>query len=33
MLEMKTAYKILVKDFKGRDHLADLGIDGKKILR
>jgi hypothetical protein len=32
MGEMKSAHKILVKNLKGRDHLEDLGIDGKLIL-
>jgi hypothetical protein len=26
-------YKILVKNLKGRDHLEDLGVDWRKILK
>jgi hypothetical protein len=30
--EMANAYKILLENLKGRDHLEDLGIDGRIIL-
>jgi hypothetical protein len=29
---MGNAYKILLESLKGRDHMEDLGIDGKIIL-
>jgi hypothetical protein len=32
MVEMRNVYKILVRKPEGRDHLEDLGIDGKTIL-
>jgi hypothetical protein len=32
MGEMRNAYRIVVENQKGRDHLEDLGIDGKIIL-
>jgi hypothetical protein len=28
MREMRNAYKILLENLKGRDHLGDLGVDG-----
>jgi hypothetical protein len=33
MEEMRNAYEISVGKLKGRDHLEDLGIDGRKILK
>jgi hypothetical protein len=30
---MRSAYKILVRDLKRRNHLRDLGIDGMIILK
>jgi len=30
--DMRNAYKILVGNLKGRDHLEYLGVDGKIIL-
>jgi hypothetical protein len=30
--EMRNSYKIFVGNLKGRDHVKDLGIDGKIIL-
>jgi hypothetical protein len=33
MAQMIHAYIILVVNFKGRDHLEDLGMDGMKILK
>jgi hypothetical protein len=32
MREARNAYKIVVGNLKGRDHLEDLGIDRKIIL-
>jgi hypothetical protein len=32
MDDMRKAYKILLENLKGRDHLEDTGIDGKMIL-
>jgi hypothetical protein len=32
MGEMRNAYKILVRRPEGRDHLEDLGIDGRISL-
>jgi hypothetical protein len=32
MGELRSAYKILVENLKGRDHSEDLGIDGRIIL-
>jgi hypothetical protein len=32
MREMRSAYKILIKNLKRRDHLEDLGVDMKIIL-
>jgi hypothetical protein len=31
MVRMRTAYKILVGKSAGRDHLEDVGIDGRII--
>jgi hypothetical protein len=31
MGQMRNAYNILIGKLKGRDHLEDLGIDGKRI--
>jgi hypothetical protein len=31
--EMRNAYKILVTNLKGRDHMEDFGVDGKVILK
>jgi hypothetical protein len=28
----RNAYNILVENLKGRDHMEDLGVDGKIIL-
>jgi hypothetical protein len=33
MVEIRSAYKILVGKLKGRDLLEDLGIDGRMILK
>jgi hypothetical protein len=33
MEEMRNAYKILVESLKVRDHLEDLGLYGKIILK
>jgi hypothetical protein len=33
MGEMRNAYTILVGNLKKRDHLEDLGVDGKMILK
>jgi hypothetical protein len=30
MGEMRNAYKVLVKNLKGRDHTEDLGVDGRR---
>jgi hypothetical protein len=30
---MRDSYRILVGNLKGRDHLGDLGIDGRIILK
>jgi hypothetical protein len=30
--EMRNAYKILVTNLKGRDHLGDISINGRTIL-
>jgi hypothetical protein len=30
---MGNAYKILVGNLKGRNHLKDLGVDGRIILK
>jgi hypothetical protein len=30
---MKYAYDILVKNMKGRNHLRDLGVDGRILLK
>jgi hypothetical protein len=32
MGEMRNAYKIWLENLKGRDHLEDLGVDGRIIL-
>jgi hypothetical protein len=32
MVDFRTAYKISVREPEGRDHLEDLGIDGRIIL-
>jgi hypothetical protein len=32
MVEMRNAYKVLLGSLKGRDHLEDKGVDGRKIL-
>jgi hypothetical protein len=31
--EMRNAFKILVDNLKGRDHLEDLAVDGRIILK
>jgi hypothetical protein len=33
MGETRNAYKILFKNLKGRDHLEDLGVDRRVILK
>jgi hypothetical protein len=33
MGEMRNTYSILLENLKRRDHLEDLGIDGKIILQ
>jgi len=33
MEEIRNAYKIQSEILKGRDHLGDLGIDGRMILK
>jgi hypothetical protein len=33
MREMRNAYRILVRNLKGRKHLEDLGIGGRIILK
>jgi hypothetical protein len=30
---MRTAYKVLVRKLKGRDHLRDVNVDSKIILK
>jgi hypothetical protein len=30
---MRTAYKVLVENLKGRDHLRDVNVDSKIILK
>jgi hypothetical protein len=30
---MRTIYKILMENIKGRDHLGDIGVDWKIILK
>jgi hypothetical protein len=30
---MRNAYKVWLKSLKGRDHLEDLGVDGKVVLK
>jgi hypothetical protein len=30
---MRSAYIILVEGLKGRDHLNDLGVDGRAMLK
>jgi hypothetical protein len=30
---IRNAYRILVGNIKGRDHVGDLSTDGKKILK
>jgi hypothetical protein len=30
---MRNAYTILLKKIKGSDHLEDLGVDGRSILK
>jgi hypothetical protein len=32
MGEMRNAYEVLSENLKGRDHLENLGVDGKMIL-
>jgi hypothetical protein len=32
MRKVKNGYKISVENLKGRDHLEDLGVDGRIIL-
>jgi hypothetical protein len=32
MGEMRNAHKILVKIYQGKNHLRDLGVDGKIML-
>jgi hypothetical protein len=32
-IEEKNAYQILLESLKGRDHLEDLGVDGRIILK
>ena len=29
----RRAYRVLVGDLRGRDHLEDLGLDGRIILK
>jgi hypothetical protein len=33
MGEMKNEYKILVENLNARDHLEDIGVDGRIILK
>jgi hypothetical protein len=33
MGERRNAYNILIRKPKGRDHLEDIGIDGRIILK
>jgi hypothetical protein len=33
MREIKNAYKSLARNLKGRDHLQDLGVGGRIILK
>jgi hypothetical protein len=33
MREMRNMYRILVTSLKGRDHLQDLGIDGRIVIK
>jgi hypothetical protein len=33
MEERRNVYKILVKNLKGRDHLENLGVDGRIIFK
>jgi hypothetical protein len=33
MGKMRSAYQILIRKLKGRDHLGDLGIDVRIILK
>jgi hypothetical protein len=33
MRELRNAYKILIGNPEGRDHLGELGVDGRIILK
>jgi len=33
MREIRSTYRILVRKLRKRDHLEDLGLDGRIILR
>jgi len=33
MEDGRDAYRVLVRDLRGRDHLEDLGVDGRIILK
>jgi hypothetical protein len=33
MWELRNVYEVLVKRPEGKDHLEDLGVDGKMILK
>jgi hypothetical protein len=32
-VEIRTVYTVLLQNLKGRDHLEDLGVDGKTTLQ
>jgi hypothetical protein len=33
MMEMRNAYKIFIRNPQGKNHLGDLGVDGRIILK
>jgi len=33
VVRMRNAYKILPENLKGNDHLEDLGVDGRIVLK